>query len=215
MKRMLVLWCLVFAVAALNASAIDREAKMIDRVNLDLATLDDADSIGGSILGETAFASQWQEWAILVGGGLGEISPLVENDVSYWNVLLGLKYYFCPLTSVSVYGKYEQFDTNPNHRDAKSINLQVKQRLLPAEYPVCPFVTGGIALRDRSTFTGDGTEDSFSEYLGNVGGGCEFMMNDELSFEFAAGYQIADTSEDGAEDLDGWIATVGMIYYWM
>jgi hypothetical protein len=215
MKKLLVLWCVVFVASVWTAKAIDREARMIDRVNLDMATLNDADSYGGSIIGETALATRWHEWAILAGGGAGTIAPLNEDDISYWNVLLGLKLYATPLTGVSAYGKYEQFATSPHHRDAKSLNIQVKQRLLPVEFSVCPFAAGGLTLRERSTFTGLDTQDSFSEFLVNAGGGCEFVMNEELSFEFAVYYQVADASEDETEDLDGWMATVGMLYYWM
>jgi hypothetical protein len=214
MRKTAWLVCSLVVAGSLQVQAIDREARMIDRVNLDLSYLDDVDGIGGSVLGETALATRWQEWAVLFGGGIGTLSPLEGENSDYWNLLLGLKLYATPVTSLSAYGKYEQYDSGSTDRDAKSATALLKQRLVPAEFSVCPFLTGAVTVRDRSTFTDRGTESSFSEYLVNAGGGCEFAMNDELSFEFAASYQFADTSDDGAEDLDGWTATVGMLYYW-
>jgi hypothetical protein len=214
MKRIIGLFCIAaMFLPVMNAAAIDRGAQMIDRVNFDVATLDDADIIGGSILGESALSQD--RWAILFGGGTGTISPLLEgHNTDYWNVLVGAKLYLCPYTSLSAYGKYEEFHVGGVSRDAKSATFQCKQRLLPADRAVSPFVAGGLTIRDRSTFTDLGTEESFSENLWCAGGGCEFAMNEDLSFSFEAYRQFADSSHDGAEDLDGWLGTISMIYYW-
>jgi len=216
MKRLCILLCgvSVLMMGVMSAKAIDREAKMIDRVSLDLASLDDVDSIGGSILGESALSAGPEAWAILFGGGMGTISPIGEDDVDYWNVVLGLKLYLCPVTSISAVGRYEKYNMGSSDRSAKSAIFSAKQRLRPADAPFSPFVEGSITIRDRSTFTDPGTEDSFSEYLVSAGGGCEFAMNDELSFVFEAYYQLADSSDDGSEDLDGWLGSVSMVYYW-
>ena len=215
MKRIIGLLCIVsFVLPILNAQAIDREARMIDRVSLDLAHLDDVDSIGGSILGETAIAPAADQWAVLFGGGMGRLSPLGGGDSDTWNVLLGLKFYPFRLTSVAAYGKYEEFQVSGVSRDARSATCCIKQRLLPAEVPVCPFVGGGLTVRDRSTLTDLGTQDSFSELLTYFGGGCEFAMNEEFSIVFEAYYQLAQSSDDRSEDLDGWLGTVSMVYYW-
>ena len=40
------------------------------------------------------------------------------------------------------------------------------------------------------------------------------MMTDEMGFGFEGAYVEADNSEDGTEDLDGWVFAFSMIYYW-
>lgn len=215
MKKLMVLLGAAVLAAGQTASAIDREARMIDRISLNYATLDGADSAGVSILGESALETPEDRWAVLFGCGTGNISPLHDDDVRYWNMLLGLKLYVLPVTSVSVFGTYESFQMkSSDNRDAKGVTAQLKQRLTPSDSAVAPFAQGSVTFRERSTFTEEGTEDSFSEYIVAAGGGCDFRMNEELSFVFEAYYQLADTSKDGTEDLDGFTASVSMAYHW-
>jgi hypothetical protein len=215
MKAKSILLCVVsMALVAASAQAIDCGARMIDRVNLDLAHLDEVDSIGGSILGETVFDVPRRDWAILFGGGLGTISPDYADDVNFWHISLGLKYYLFPVTSLSFMGKYERYDAPPGHRDAKGASVQLKHRFLPAEAPLSPYVVSTLTARTRSTFSAPGVEGSFSEVLFNVGAGAEFAMRNDLSFAFEIVHQLAEASENGAEDLDGVLVTVSMVYYW-
>ena len=62
-------------------------------------------------------------------------------------------------------------------------------------------------------FPPDAEADSLSEVLLIVGGGVEFEMRSNFTFVFEGGYVIADESNDGGEDLDGFQGSVAMQYY--
>ncbi|MDA0577336.1 MAG: outer membrane beta-barrel protein [Verrucomicrobia bacterium] len=217
MKRFGLTMLAVFLGCCSGARAIDRDARLIDTVSLNLADLNDADSIGGTLWGETAVNVERQDWAILFGGGYEEVSPDNASNIEGWTLGIGLKYYLLPVTSISGVGTYTRYDQDGNDdKDAKAATLTVKQRLLPAEDPLSPFVKGALTWRDRSTFSEaePGAErDSYSEALLTVSGGAEFEMADNFTFIFEAGYVIADESNDQLEDLDGLVATIAMQYY--
>ena len=205
----------------LNAYAIDRDARMIDTVSLNVASLNDADSIGGSLWGETAFNLPRQDWALLIGGGYDEISPDDDSsNLAGWTMGIGLKYYLLPVTSFSAVGTYSRYDADngaAEDKDIKAATLTAKQRFMPASDPFCPYAKGSLTWRNRSTFSGFDPaveDDSFSEYLLTVAGGIEFEMRPDFTIIFEAGYVTADASDNDAEDLDGFIGSVAMQYYW-
>ena len=212
MKKLLVVVCLIVVFVAANTHAIDRDARMIDQVNLDLSSLGDIDAMGISISGESVLADPGRKWAIVAGVGAGEMSPDYSRNIEYWRLAIGLKYYIIPVTSVSVSGTYAWFD-GAREQDVKGATARLKQRLLPADRPVSPFVHGSLTSRRRSSFSDIGTDNQFTEILASFGAGCDFMMNDSLSFVFETAYVEADESEDGTEDLDGWTGTISMKYY--
>lgn len=214
MRKVLAVCCLLSLVFAVTAQAIDRDARMIDRAQLDVASLDSADSIGASIWGESALAAPGGRWAFLAGLGLGTISPdYAEND-DYWGLALGLKYYLTELTSLSVLGSYVDLD-NGSDRDIKAGTGMLKHRLAPATEPVSPFLKAGLSYRRRSTFSDwDVTDASVSETAVELGGGVEFAMNETLSFVIEASYVNAESSDDNTSEPDGWAGAVAMQYYW-
>lgn len=205
-----------------STQAIDRDARMIDTVALNVANLDGADSIGGSLWGETAIAAPRQDWAILFGGGYDEISPDYSSNIEAWTFGVGLKYYLMPLTSLGALGTYSFYDQknaadNTDDKDAKAATAFVKQRFLPATDPLSPFARVSLTYRERSTFSDNDpalANESFSEDLFQFGGGVEFNMNTEFSFVLELGYIIANASDDNTEDLDGFVGSLGMQYYW-
>ncbi|MCE9614418.1 MAG: hypothetical protein K8T26_09090 [Lentisphaerae bacterium] len=201
-----------------GAYAIDRDARMIDTVSLNLASLNDADSIGGSLWGETATAVERQDWAILFGGGYDEISPDGADNIEAYTIGIGLKYYLLPVTSASAVGTYTRYNQGDlEDKDAKAATVSLKQRLTPAEDAFAPFVRGALTWRNRSTFSSalpQPEEDSFSEVLLAVTAGIEFEMRSDFTFIFEGGYQEADESNDNTEDLDGILGSVSMQYYW-
>jgi hypothetical protein len=218
MKGFAAVLAIVFA-SCVGAQAIDRDARMIDFVSVDVANLDDADSIGGTIWGETALDVPNDAWAVLFGGSYALISPDTgEEEIDAWTIGIGLKYYLTPVTSFSAVGSYTHYDQkDSDDRDAKTGTVSAKQRFAPAGASISPFAKASLAWRNRSTFSGADPaviRDSFSEVLLSLGGGVEFAMNDELSFVFEAAYVEADESDDGTEDLDGFTASVAMQYYW-
>jgi hypothetical protein len=117
---------------------------------------------------------------------------------------------------VSLLGTYQNFDQSfRNEKDAVMGTVGVKHRLISADEPVSPFVTGSISWRDRSSFSNPGSEDTFSETLFSVGGGVEFAMRRDFAFVFEGAYVEADDSKDGSEDLDGFVGSVALRYYFL
>jgi opacity protein-like surface antigen len=215
MKVKSILLCVVsVALAAGSARAIDRGATMIDKATLDMARLDEMDSIGASVWGEAVFAVPQQDWSLLFGGGLGTVSPDYGSDVDFWHIALGVKFYVLPVTSLSAMGDYSRYDALPGHRDAKALSVQVRHRFLSADAPISPYALSTLTVRSRSTFSDPGNEGSFSEVLFNIGGGVEFTIRKDLSFAVEVAPQIAKGSQSGAEDLDGALLSVSMVYYW-
>ncbi len=201
-----------------GALAIDRDARMIDTVSLNLAALDDVDSIGGSIWGETAIAQPRKDWSLLFGFGYDELSPDNARNVEAWTGGFGLKYYLTEFTSFSGVGTYTRYiqGRNTPDRDAKAATLSVKHRFQSADAPVSPFLKGAVTWRDRSTFSHvepDLEDRSVSELLVALIGGVEFRMTDTWSFVVEVGYVEADASSNRAENLDGPIASLAMQYY--
>lgn len=215
MKNRLVVLAVLAAVVGLGlrASATDRDAQMIDWLAMDVMSFSDADGFGGSVWGETTFATPRRDWALLFGGGVGQLSPDASElpDLNYWRVGVGLKYYFMPLTSLSAVGDYTRFD-DEGDSDMKSGMAILKQRLVRAEAPVAPYVTGGIGAREREVMTG--SDDSVSETLLSVGGGIEFNMSEEFVIALDISYITADDTPDEAAELDGVVGQLQLKYYW-
>lgn len=216
-RRWMVLLLVVLG-SATGAFAIDRGARLIDTVSLDMANLDDADVFGGSLWGETTFAVPNEDWALLAGLGGYETAIDYGSDARSWFMGLGLKYYVLPLTSISAVGVYTRNDRAWwENSDTKAGTLTVKQRFLDANEPVSPYLRASYTWRERSTFSSfdpAAETDMFSEDVVTVAAGAEFAMNNDLSFVFDVGMVMAEASDDGVEDLDGFVASVGMQYYW-
>ncbi len=219
MKRLVFAGFAVLLGLCVGAQAIDRDARMIDTFSLNLADQDDIDSIGASLWGEAAFVPS-TDWAILFGIDYAEVSPDFEHNIESWGLGIGLKYYILPVTSISGVGTYTRYDLeteDAQDKDAKAAIVTLKQRLISADAPVCPFLKGSLTWRNRSTFSEaepQPEEDSYSEVLLTLGGGAEFEMRKDFTFVFDAGYIIADESSDSNEDLDGFAISIGMQYYW-
>ena len=192
--------------------AIDRNAEMIDTAALEVSNLDDADSIGVGVWGETAFDTESPVWAVLVKAAYGEIAPTDASNMHYWNAAVGLKYYILPETSVALLGDYTSYNDT---RDAKMGTIQGKHRFVSAEEKVSPYATASIGIRERGTFSDeDVKERSYTEKLLTLGGGVEFRMTEVLSFIFDAKYVAARSSSDGTEDLDGIAGFIALQYYY-
>lgn len=210
MKTAVAAVALLAVLMAAPVQAIDRGASMIDSLVFDVADIDGADSLGFGLWNETALENQ--DWALLFGGTYGEIGPEVGDDINYWSLGLGIRYYITSMTAADVLAQYGQKDQG-EERDIKSATLSLRQRLMPAGASVSPFLRGSVGVRERSTFSDDANDDNLSEVIGALSAGVEFRLNSELSFSLEAGYQEAEASDDGTEDLDGTFGSVAMRYY--
>ena len=216
-----------------SSHAIDRGASMIDTVSFDWEELDDVDGYGGSVRVENMLMPQREDWSILVNVGLGVLSPRPTSttttaadgtttttssgsrDVDYWTAGLGLKFYLTPITSFSAVGSFTEYDLRGGDRDAKAATFTAKQRLAPADEQLSPYVKASYSVRSRTSFSRtDEDTSSFSENVFAVGGGFEIGGAENFTFVFEVLVVEADNSEDEAEELDGWMGSIGMQYFW-
>ena len=215
MKKALVLAGVTLAaLAGSNAYAIDRGARMIDWIGGDAEFLDDAETIAATLWGETRFAVPQEIWAFLIGAGAGELSPDAADDAGFWNVGLGLKFYAAPVTSVALIGRYAEYDYDDN-RDVQSGELVLRHRLIPAEEAISPYVFAGAGVRFSDDLEGgEDNADSEAEPFATLGGGADFMMNDEMAMVFEGAYTGIDEQSGGYESDNGWRVGLYMKYYW-
>lgn len=195
-------------------TATDRNAHMIDTLALQSEILDDGDSAKVTLWSETAFDSLRRDWALLVGGGVGSISPDDAEDVDFWEAGFGLKYYVSLLTSVSLVGTYGRYYDLPGDPDVRSGSFTLKQRFIPADQAVSPYLIGAATYRSfEQPYTGFSAED-YSEFAGTVLAGCDFMLTDSLGIVLEGGYTRAEKISGESETPDTWTMNLGFKGYW-
>jgi hypothetical protein len=214
MKRcILTIVMLSACLVAWNAGALDRNADLIDTLGVIADPFDGYDGVSGSLWGETAIASWGTEWAFTAGGQYGTFSPHRTESADYWEFGLGVKYTLPTLTALSATALYGQYDLlgSPEVRTGR---IEMLQRLLPATWPISPFLTGSLALRSADAVAGRRDERLFvqnsvsSELVSGAGAGCDFSMTEDMSIVLQAVYLANENLPDG------WTASVGMKYYW-
>lgn len=211
-------WVSMMAVATMvalcgTAQALDRDASMIDSVGAKLTPFDENDGISVFISGEQAIQNTGGDWAFLLGGQFGTASPSFVDDDDFWSVTAGLKWYVLPPTSVSATFTYGQYD-KPMNPDYRSLGLELKQRLLPADAPISPFVTVGCNLYSSDAFyEKDGNVSIFhdevnSDLAASAGAGIDVSMTEDMVIVIDAGYTESENTDDG------WTMGLAMKYYW-
>jgi len=215
--RMLFVW--VLGVALLGgvqpARALDRDARIIDTLGVEVSLYDDAEVMAATLWSEIAVNAPRRNWAILAGGSFGERSQDDVEDVTAWQAGVGLKYYLTWDMSFSLVGSYQQFDTGDDF-DILAGTAAVQYRLVPADRPVSPFVRGQVTVADvdaPAVYFGAERE-SFTEVIMTAGFGCDFMMNEELAFVFEGAFSESEDASHGVDYADGWTAGFAMKYYW-
>lgn len=193
--------------------AIDRDARMIDTIALESTYYNSGDSFGGSLWGETATAAPNENWAILLGGGLGTIWPDGGDGVDYWEIGLGMKYYLVQDTSIAVAATYRELDMFDDP-DVLTGELTLKHRFVPADDPVSPFARAVIGMRTVETIPEPEIDEDFTEMILALGIGCDFMMADNFAFVFESVWYVTEELGDDEESPDWWLGRIGMQYYW-
>lgn len=204
----------VLVLFAGTTEAIDRDAAMIDTIAIVGSPFDSSDMVSVSLWGETA-VRQATDWAFLVGGQYGRVSPHRIDDLGdFWGVGVGIKWYLTPVTAVSVLGEYGQYADVVGTPEVRTGTVTLKQRLLPADQPMSPFLEAAAGLRSSDAILDfEGREFRFedsesSEVVVTLGGGCDFAMTDDMVIVVEAAYSEGDGL------ADGWLGTLGMAYYW-
>ena len=200
--------------SATSTHAIDRGARLIDTIGVESTLFDGSDAISGTLWGETIINNTAEEWAFLIGGKYGTVSPHLLDNVDFWSIGIGMKYYMLPVTSIAVTGHYGDYDIDGNP-DVREGNVTLKQRLLPADAGISPFVTVGYSVRSADSFSVIKGEDRLyesthtsSENVIQLGVGVDLSMTDAMAIVIKGLFSETETLEDG------WITSIGMMYYW-
>jgi hypothetical protein len=212
MMRFVCVLTVAVLVVASSAFAIDRDARFIDTVSLETTRYDGGDSLGGSLWAETATAAKSGDWAVLCGGGLGELWPDGGDSILYWEVGLGLKHYLAVDTSISVLGTYRELDIQDRPDILTGLGF-VKHRLVPPDDDISPYIIAGAGLRQVEYIPEPPVDDDFTELLIFGGLGCDFMMAKNFAIVFESVWYRTEELDDD-ETADWWQGRVGMQYYW-
>ena len=211
MNRIVVAVLLVALCVPALVFAIDREARNIDSLGVNAGAFDDADEVGLIATTEIAVPVEEDNWSVVAGGRLAEVSPDANvDDLSTWSVFLGMKHYLTRELSAEATGHYRDMDLS----DARilGVDLMVKQRFIPVDEVLSPYAQVGGTLQDVDW--GDGVA-GLTQVLLHGSLGCDVMLRDDMAIVLEAGYsQALEISGDGDTYGDGFIAAVLMKYYW-
>jgi hypothetical protein len=201
--------------AALTASAIDRNASMIDSAAIAGYRSSTVRIVTLDVWGENALVAPRRDWAILVNLGFGQAKPAGGASGNTWAAGLGVKYYLTELASLSLVGRYETWGGDSGV-DVASGTLGFKYRFLSAEEVVSPFATCGVAFQGITRdIAGTEESDSLSEAQLSVGVGCDFLLKSDMALVMqGAFFQPEKLAGDGAKLDNGWTASAGLAYYW-
>jgi hypothetical protein len=194
--------------ATMNTFAIDYDAAHIDQLGIYGLSYKDGSQSGIFLKSEVRVWGN-PDWAILVGGVMGQDS-VNSSDSDFWTGEFGIKTYLSEMISVAFivdYTNLEDWDTG-----ITAGSLVYKQRLVPANKGVSPFVQASIAYR---AIDAGGDSSSTGEIVGNIGAGCQFMLTSELGLVLEGSYLHSEaTASDGFEMQDGAIGSIYFIGYW-
>ena len=213
MRTVAVSTAVVAVVLCGTVQGMDRGAQMIDSIGARLSPLDDNDGVSVVISGEQAVQNTGGDWAFLLGGQYGTVSPGFVDDDEFWSVTAGLKWYLMPPTSIAATFTYGQYD-KPYTPDYRSLALELKQRLLPADAAIAPFVTLGCNVYSSDAFyEKDGQvslyhDEVSSDVAASAGAGIDVSMTDDMVIAIEGVYTESENTDDG------WVMGVSMKYYW-
>lgn len=209
----------VFLIAAViagtlgNSYAVERGARLSDAVAAKLGSFNDGESLVSSLWGEVAVPTEDEEWSLLAGGNYGMIFPEGrDDDISLWAAGLGLKRYLFDLTSLALIANYEEYDF-PNDPNALAGTIALKQRFVPADDAISPFMSADFTRRSASKFS-DAGDNRIPDKMWTIGLGCDFMVGATWAFVVEAVYSDADETTRGYEFWEGWLGSIAMKYYW-
>ena len=203
----------ILFLAATCGEAIERDARLIDWIGIEMNPSGDVGGLSGFLWGEQALSPDVDMWSFLFGGQYGRMNPHFFDGIDFWSVGLGLRYYAFPATSFDAtvhYGKYDG-DGSPSVRWGQ---VAGKQRFLPESMPVQPYITGRVGMRYADEILhfheGEVFEEGevSEEFFIGFGGGVEISMLDNMEI-------VLDLSFTESEDLDDdALASVAMKYFW-
>jgi hypothetical protein len=199
---------------AATLTATDRNARMIDTLAVQSDVFDDGDAIKGTLWSENAFASPYRDWTLLLGGGAGSISPDDAESVDFWEAGFGLKYYITILTSLSLVGQFGAYYDIAGDPDTRGGTFTLKQRFIPADQALSPYVAGAATYRTIEEAFDGSTTDDYTEVVAGALLGCDFMLTESLAIVLESGYSHAEEVSGEFETPDAWSVSLGFKGYW-
>ncbi|NQT94314.1 MAG: hypothetical protein HQ559_16260 [Lentisphaerae bacterium] len=190
------------------AGATDRDAKMIDSLGFTGSSFSGGTLVGLTAEGENTVATADKKWAVVAGVNFGKETFANYADPLFLGLSLGLKYYLFDTTSFTVLGSYTINDWARSPEGVAGA-LRFKQRLISAARPISPYLSLEARARSRSVDT-----TTFSDVVGTLGAGCDFLMREDMAFVFEGAYFVTQGLGGAPEEWSGFIGTLGLKYYW-
>jgi hypothetical protein len=198
---------------AIPSQATDRNAVSIDHLGIFSSSFDGGSSFGVVLFGEQALISPTREWALLVGGGMGDIDLDKMNSLEYWELLAGLKYYLSEFNMVSSYFLYSSYEGNGDPA-ARALFVEGRHRFLSAYDPVSPYVKLAVAVRDQDNPWDMPTAEDYVEGVGAIGAGVDINFATSLAL-------VIEVTGEGSAEFSGdnhspgqWGGLVAFKGYW-
>jgi hypothetical protein len=205
--------CLL-VLAGFPARAIDRDASMIDSIGVLGSSQEGSESLSVVLQGESAVPESGGLVALVVGGQYGGVNPHELEVGNYWSAFGGLKWYLFPVTALSFLGEYGTYDVPGESGDVLTGTVELRQRLVPADKALSPYLLGAAAVRSADAIATYDNGKLFefdkvsSELVLTAGGGLDVSMTPDMVLNVQAVYTESE------ELFDGWVARVLMTYYW-
>lgn len=212
MKRItLVLSALALTATTLPAPALDRDANMVDWVTARVGLFDDAETMEMMVWGEKAANVDARNIAWMFGAGYVHSDPNDADSEDGFAIAVGMKYYPVTPLGIAVIGQYEGYGSSQDI-DILSARADAKLRLVPASYAVSPYARGIAGIRGVENDYVKTDDDRSTQGYVQFGGGVDVMMTDRMAI-VAEG--MLSTSEGSSQtyDLDGWLTSLSMKYY--
>lgn len=189
--------------------AIERGAKIIDTIGVEVWGYKSATLVGGSLWGETLLAPEDQDWSLVAGITAGQVSfdDSIADSI-LWTGNLGVKWYLLEITSLQITAGFGQM----TDLDVNVVNLRatMKQRFIPASDPISPYASATLMVQKEDFAEADDSNALYFEaHLG-----AEFAARADMAFIFDIGFIQSLSPSDETFDEQGVAAGFYMKYYW-
>ncbi|MEI6971377.1 MAG: hypothetical protein WCL44_07630 [bacterium] len=216
MKARVILTAAVLVMGFVTAAqALDRDARVIGQLGVDVRSCKDLDTMRIIAWDETALGYE-RDWAVLSSVAVGKFRES-EDDSNplLWFAALGTKWYALPTTSLHLLGSYEWLGSGKGFRVAGG-TVGIEQRITSRQAALSPFVKADASVQSVKIDPLETGSKEFTSLLLRGGVGCDMIMNDDVTLVFEVFFTNSMGSSDDADRdyADGWGGTVALKYFW-
>lgn len=198
----------------LAATALDRDAQMVNSGNVIYRNYDGMHTLSGVARGEAKIFNTPQ-WGVVLELGAGKVTSDAPDAPILYRAAGGIKRMFGTRTSLEALLAFDFADSGSSFSDI-GFSLLLEQRITGVEATVSPFVKIGASLNAVETGSwATGMTDNFTALGLRFGGGCDFELGEDVILVLEGSYLDSRdlTDSEYGDYADGWSATVAFKYY--